>query len=401
MKVYIVSAKRTPIGSFNGTLSSLSVSRFASVAAKSALDASGIDPAKLDEVIIGHVLTAGCGQGPARQTALGAGVPIEVPASAVAMVCGSGMKAIHAAYANVKAGLGELYLAGGMESMSRAPYIIQDARTGFRMGHQALTDTMLGDGLTDAFSNLHMGITAENIAKKYEITRQQQDEFAINSQKKAIAAVDSGAFAEEIAAVQVKVKKDTITFDKDEYPNRATSLEKLSALRPAFLNDGTGTVTAGNASGINDGAAFVTVASEEAVKKYGLTPIAEIVSVGIGGVEPSVMGMGPVPAIAKALSSADLKLADVGLIELNEAFAAQSLGVVRELEKQHGLSEEEILARTNLNGGAIALGHPVGASGARIVVTLAHLLKKPGSRYGLASLCIGGGMGAAVVLKKA
>jgi len=276
--------------------------------------------------------------------------------------------------------------------------MLSDARKGLGLGNQSLVDHMVYDALTDAFDGQHMGITAETVAERYGITREVQDAFAIKSQQKAIAAVDAGAFKEEIVPVTVKIRKDEIVFDTDEYPNRKTSLEKLAALRPAFKKDGT--VTAGNASGINDGAAFALIATEDALAKYGLIPMAEIVSFGQGGVEPNVMGLGPIPAVRNALARAGMKLGDMDIIELNEAFAAQSLGVLTELSREHGVSMEALQAKTNVNGGAIALGHPVGASGMRIVVTLAHILKARAATYGLASLCIGGGMGTAVVLKR-
>ena len=283
--------------------------------------------------------------------------------------------------------------------MSGAPYLVPGkVRSGSKMGDMKLIDHMILDALTDAFGNMHMGITAENIAERYGITREMQDEFAINSQAKAIKAQDEGKFKDEIVPITVKVGRKEFVFDSDEYINRTTTIEKLSTLRPAFKPDGT--VTAGNASGINDGASFVIVASEDAVKKYGLEPIAEIIGIGQGGVDPEVMGLGPVPAVANALKNAGMKLSDIELLELNEAFAAQSLGVVKLLSEAHGDSTESIMSRCNVNGGAIALGHPVGASGNRIIVTLAHELRRSGKTYGLASLCIGGGMGTAVVLKR-
>ncbi|GHV26220.1 acetyl-CoA acetyltransferase [Clostridia bacterium] len=397
-KVYIVSAKRSPIGSFNGSLSTVPATALGATVAKDAIASAGIPLDAFDEVIVGHVLTAGTKQGSARQVAIGAGIPNTVPAGAISMVCGSGMKAIINAYVSIQAGIGSVYLAGGIESMSLAPYILHEARQGLRMGNKQIVDHFVYDALTDAFDDVHMGITAENIARDLEISREEQDEFSINSQQKAIAAVDSGAFKEEITPIKVKLRKEELLVDTDEYPNRKTSLDKLAALRPSFLPGGT--VTAGNASGINDGAAFLVVVSEEAVAKYNLKPLAEIVSIGQGGVAPNVMGLGPVPAIKQALERAALTLADIDIIELNEAFAAQSLGVVKQLSEAHGLTKEQILEKTNLLGGAIALGHPLGASGARITVTLAHLLQSKNASTGLASLCIGGGMGTALVLKK-
>ena len=397
-KIYLVSAKRSAIGTMLGTLKDVSPTELGAKVLKATLEAGGVDPSWLDEVIVGNVLPAGIKQGPARQVAIGAGVPVEIPAYSLNMVCGSGMKAVMNAVLSIKAGVNNLVAAGGTEVMSGAPYLVSGkVRSGNKMGEMKLVDHMLVDSLTDAFGNMHMGITAENVAERYGITREQQDAFAINSQQKAIVAQDNGKFVEEIVPVTVKAGRKEIVFEADEYINRTTTLEKLGTLRPAFKPDGT--VTAGNASGINDGASFVVVASEEAVAKYGLKPMAEIVGIGQGGVEPDVMGLGPVPAIRNALKNAGMKLDEMEVLELNEAFAAQSLGVVHLLSEEHGVEKEAILSRCNVNGGAIALGHPVGASGNRIIVTLAHELKHSGKTYGLASLCIGGGMGTAVVLK--
>ena len=396
-KVYIVAAKRSAIGSFAGGLSTVTAPVLGAAVARDVLQSAGVAADQLDEVIVGNILPAGCGQGVARQVAILAGVPVEVPAWGISMACGSGMKAVMTAAANVASGMGDLYLAGGTESMSLAPYLLPGARQGLRMGNKEIVDHMVYDALTDAFENIHMGITAENIAKKYGITREEQDAFSIASQEKAIRAVDAGAFRSEITPITIKVRKEEVVFDTDEYPNRKTSLEKLAALKPAFLPGGT--VTAGNASGINDGAAFLLIASERAVKKHNLTPLAELVAWGQGGVEPNVMGLGPVPAVRAALKMGNLALSDMQRIELNEAFAAQSLGVVKLLCEEHGMEKETLLARTNPNGGAIALGHPVGASGARIIVTLLAGLRAAGEETGLASLCIGGGMGTAVILK--
>ncbi len=397
-KVYLVSAKRSAIGSMLGTLANTTATDLGARVLKATLEAGNVNPEWLDEVIVGNVLPAGVKQGPARQVAINAGVPVEIPAYSINMVCGSGMKAVINAVLSIKAGAANLIAAGGTEVMSGAPFLVPGkVRSGNKMGEMKLIDHMLIDSLTDAFGNMHMGITAENVAERYGITRAMQDEFAIKSQEKAIAAHDAGKFKDEIVPLTVKVGRKEVLFDADEYINRATSLEKLGTLRPAFKPDGT--VTAGNASGINDGASFVIVASEEAVKKYNLTPMAEIVGVGQGGVEPDVMGLGPVPAVGNALKNAGMKLEEMEVLELNEAFAAQSLGVVKLLSEQHGVSEEAIKERCNVNGGAIALGHPVGASGNRIIVTLAHELKHSGKTYGVASLCIGGGMGTAVILK--
>jgi len=398
MKVYLISAKRSAIGSMLGTLKDASATYIGAEVLKAALAEANVDPSNLNEVIVGNVLPAGLKQGPARQVAIGAGVPIEVPAYSLNMVCGSGMKAVINAATSIAAGKADLIAAGGTEVMSGAPYLVNGkVRGGCKMGEMALQDHMILDSLTDAFGNMHMGITAENVAERFNLTREMQDEFAINSQNKAIKAQDEGKFKDEIVPITVKMGRKEVVFDADEYINRTTSLEKLSTLRPAFKAGGT--VTAGNSSGINDGASFVVLASENAVEKYNLKPIAEVVGFGQGGVDPEVMGLGPVPAIANALKDAGLKLSDMEVLELNEAFAAQSLGVVQLLSEQHDLTREEILSRCNVNGGAIALGHPVGASGNRIIVTLAHELIHSGKTYGLASLCIGGGMGTAVILK--
>lgn len=396
--MYITAAKRTAIGSFLGALSPLSASDLGAAVAKNILEETKINPAKLDEVIMGNVLSAGQYQGVGRQTSVKAGIPYEVPGYAVNIICGSGLKSVILTYANIKAGVADLVLAGGTESMSGAGFVLPgQIRAGHKMADLTMKDHMICDALTDAFHKIHMGITAENVAEKYGITREEQDQFALSSQQKAIAAVDSGRFKDEIVPVTIKNKKGDIVVDTDEYPNRKTNLEKLAGLKPAFKKDGS--VTAGNASGLNDGASIVLMASEEAVKEHNLTPLVEVVGVGTGGVDPLIMGMGPVPAIRKALKHANLSLKDIDLIELNEAFAAQSLGVIKELCSEHGLTKEWFDERTNVNGGAIALGHPVGASGNRILVTLIHEMKKRGSEYGLASLCIGGGMGTTVIVK--
>jgi acetyl-CoA C-acetyltransferase len=399
-KVYIVGAKRSAIGSFLGTLSPLHPAEFGSQVLKGLLKEVGIDPSKIDEVLVGNILPAGLKQGVARQTSILAGIPSSVPAYGVNMVCGSGMKAVMNGYTNIALGLHHLVVAGGVESMSGTPYLVPGAiRTGIKMGEQPLRDHMLYDALTDAFEGYHMGITAEHIVEKYGITRAEQDEFAIHSQQKAIKAQDSGRFKDEIVPIVIASRKGDIIFDADEYINRQTSLEKLSLLKPAFKKDGS--VTAGSSSGINDGASFIMLASEEAVKTYHLKPIAEVIGIGQGGVDPSIMGLGPTPAIKQALKHAKLDIKDIDLFELNEAFAAQSLGVIKELTEAFDITKAQILEKTNLNGGAIALGHPVGASGNRIIVTLVHeMLKQDHVKLGLASLCIGGGMGTAVVIKK-
>lgn len=398
-KVFIIAARRTPIGRFMGSLSSFQPGELGAEVIKQILEDTGINPENIDSVIAGNVLSAGQKQGVARQCSIKAGIPDEVPAYSINMVCGSGMKAVMNGYADIISGLSSIVIAGGTESMTNAGFVLPSSvRTGFKMGNMNVVDHMVNDGLTDAFFGYHMGITAENIAERYGITRQEQDEFAYLSQTKAIAAVDGGLFDDEIVPIEIATKKGVIVFNRDEFPNRDSNLEKLGKLKPAFKKDGT--VTAGNASGINDGASFVMLADEEAVKKYNLTPLCEIVSVGTGGVAPEVMGLGPVPAIRQALSRANLKLSDMELIELNEAFAAQSLGVIRELIEEHHVSKEWITERTNLQGGAIALGHPIGASGNRILVSLIHELKRNNKSLGLASLCIGGGMGTAIIVRR-
>ncbi|MBU1145061.1 MAG: acetyl-CoA C-acetyltransferase [Firmicutes bacterium] len=398
-KVFIVGAKRSPIGQFLGSLKDVHPSDLGAFVLKSLLEETKIPLDMIDEVIIGNILSAGLGQGLARQVSIKAGIPNSVPAYSLNMVCGSGMKAIMNAFVGIQAGFSNLVVAGGVESMSKAPYIVSSkVREGVKMGDLSFTDHMISDSLTDAFSQLHMGVTAENIVDMHSISRASQDEFAIQSQQKAIAAVDAGRFKDEIIPITIKTRKETIIFDTDEYPNRTTSLEKLSKLRPAFKQDGS--VTAGNSSGINDGASFTIIASEEMVKKYHLPVLAEIISIGQGGVDPNVMGLGPVPAISKSLKNANLTLDDLELIELNEAFAAQSIGVVKELVKEHLVNEEDLLKKINVNGGAIALGHPLGASGNRIVVSLLYEMIKRDNHIGLASLCIGGGMGTSIIIKR-
>ncbi len=397
-RVFIVSAKRSAIGSFLGSLKDVSAGDLGAAVVKAIIDESKIDPTNLDEVIMGNILPAGQGQGVARQVAIKAGVPVTVPAFGVNMVCGSGLKTVMLAYVQIKSGLSNLIIAGGTEVMSAAPFLMSGSlRNGQKMGELKAQDHMLRDALLDAFDDQHMGITAENVAQKYNITREMQDAFSYESQQRAIKAIDNGAFVDEIVPIHIPSRKGEIIFDQDEYPNRNTNLEKLASLRPAFKKDGT--VTAGSSSGINDGASAVLVASEEAIKKYNLTPLVEIIGIGEGGVEPTVMGLGPTPAIRMALKHADLNLNKIDVLELNEAFAAQSLGVIQELVNEYEVTKDELLQKTNPNGGAIALGHPVGASGNRIFVTLIHEMKKAEQNYGLASLCIGGGMGTAVIVK--
>jgi acetyl-CoA C-acetyltransferase len=397
-KVYIVAAKRTAVGSFLGSLAGVSPADLGAAVLKQLIQDTGIIPASVDEVISGNILPAGQGQGVGRQVALKAGLPHSVPGYIVSMVCGSGMKAIMDAALKIQSGWANLIIAGGTESMSQAPLLLPSkVRNGVKMGNLELVDHMIFDALTDAYDGIHMGVTAENIAAKHKISREAQDRFAIASQEKAIQAVDSGRFDAEIVGLDVKIGKEMIRFDKDEYPNRKTSLEKLATLKPVFQKDGS--VTAGNASGINDGAAYVMLASELAVKLQQLTPIAEIIAVDQAGVDPKFMGLGPVGAIKNVLRRAELTLEDVDLIELNEAFAAQSIGVIKELSNDLNVSEQSIYDKTNVNGGAIAIGHPVGASGARIIVSLVHELSKRQASFGLASLCIGGGMGTAIIVR--
>lgn len=397
-KVYIVGAKRTPIGSFLGSLKSVSAVKLASQAIRGALEQAQIQSTDVTEVILGNVLSAGLGQGVARQAAIGAGLSIEVPAYSLNMVCGSGLKAVANGMSLIQSGLAQAVVTGGTESMSNAPFLVDDhIRSGRKMGHMSFTDSMLHDGLTDAFEGYHMGITAENVAREFGISREAQDQFAIRSQEKAIIAQDSGKFTDEIVPVVIETRAGVEEVAEDEYINRTTTLEKMSGLRPAFKKDGT--VTAGNASGLNDGASAIILASGQLAEAQQLPIMAEVIAIGQGGVDPSVMGIGPVPAIKKALEAANLTLADIDLFELNEAFAAQSLAVMNELAAESGESVETLSERMNVNGGAIALGHPIGASGNRILVTLLYELKRRNLTYGLASLCIGGGMGLAVIIK--
>jgi acetyl-CoA C-acetyltransferase len=398
-KVYIVGAKRSPIGSFLGALKDVHPAEVGSQVLTKLLEETNIPKEEIAEVIVGNILPAGIGQGIARQISIKSGISEEVPAYSLNMVCGSGMKAIMNAYLDIQGGFGDLVVAGGVESMSNVPFLVPGkARSGYKMGDMVVEDHMIKDALTDAFGQMHMGITAENIVDKHNISREAQDEFAYNSQVKAINAVDTGRFVDEIVPIEIKTRKGVITFLNDEYPNRTTTPEVLAKLRPAFKKDGS--VTAGNSSGINDGASFCIVASEDMVKKYNLPILCEVVAIGQGGVDPNYMGLGPVPAVRNVLKNADMKLSEMDLIELNEAFASQSIGVVKELAEEHNLSTDEIFNITNVNGGAIALGHPVGVSGNRIVVTLIHEMIKRDSKYGLASLCIGGGMGTAVIIKR-
>ncbi len=398
-KVFVVGAKRSPIGAFLGALKDVHPSDIGVQVLSKLLEETKVPKEEISEVIVGNILPANIGQGIARQISIGSGIPETVPAYSLNMVCGSGMKSIMNAYIGIQSGFSELVVAGGVESMSGAPFMVSGrSRSGHKMGAMNVEDHIIKDALTDAFGKMHMGITAENIVDKHNISRVAQDKFAYESQRKAINAVDSDRFKDEIIPVEIKTRKGVIVFDTDEYPNRKTTPEILAKLRPAFKKDGS--VTAGNSSGINDGASFVVVASEEMVKKHNLPVLCEIVAIGQAGVNPSVMGLGPVPAVRNTLKSAEMNLSDMDLIELNEAFASQSIGVVTELAEEHDLTMSEIFERTNVNGGAIALGHPVGVSGNRIVVTLIHELMKRELNIGLASLCIGGGMGTGIIIKR-
>lgn len=389
--VVILSAVRTPIGSFGGSLSKFTAVDLGVIAAKEAIKRAGIKPEDINEVLIGNVLSSGLGQNVSRQIAVKAGIPVEVPSMTLNKLCGSGLRAITLAAQEIMLGDADVILCGGAESMSNAPYILNSARFGQRMGDGKLIDSMIEDGLTDAFNKYHMGITAENIAENWNISREEQDEFAVKSQNKAEEAQRLGKFDEEIIAVEIPQRKgNPIIFDKDEYIKSGMNLDKLNSLRPAFKKDGT--VTAGNASGINDGAAMLVVMSKEKADSLGLKPLATIKGYGSAGVDPAIMGYGPVPATRNALKKANWTVEDLDLIEANEAFAAQSISVVKDLGLDTG--------KVNVNGGAIALGHPIGCSGARIVVTLLHEMKRRDSKKGLATLCIGGGMGTAVLVER-
>jgi len=396
MKVYIVEAKRSAIGSYLGSLKTVKPGDLAGQVIKDLT--KNIDNEIVDEVIVGNILSAGHTQGLGRQAAIFGGMPQSTVGYSVNMLCGSGMKAVLNAVAEIKSGEKDVIIAGGVESMSMAPYLIAPkARFGLGYGDEKLTDS-ISDALTDAFEGYHMGITAEKIAEQFNISRETQDIHAMGSQTKAIAADDAGKFKEEITPITIKTRKGEVVFDTDEYINRNTSLEKLAKLRPAFKKDGT--VTAGNASGINDGASFTLIVSEDALKKYNLTPLAEIVGISQVGIDPSVMGLSPAYAIEKLLKKTQVKIDEIETIEINEAFAAQILGVFELLKEKVGLTDKIIDEKINVNGSGIALGHPVGASANRIIVSLIHEMKKQDSKYGLASLCIGGGLGTAVLLKK-
>ena len=389
-EVVIASAARTPIGSFGGTLKNTPAVTLGKTAVEEAVKRAGIKPEQVDELVFGCVLQAGLGQNVARQVSLAAGLPIETPAMTINKVCGSGLRSVGLAAQIIKAGDADIVVAGGTESMSMTPYAMPAARWGARMFDAKMVDVMVNDGLWDAFNQYHMGVTAENVADQWGITREELDEFALKSQQKAEAAIKAGKFKDEIVPVVIPQKKgDPIVFDTDEFPKFGASLEKMAKLKPAFKKDGK--VTAANASGINDSAAALVVMSADKAKELGITPLCKIVSYASAGVDPSIMGVGPIPASKKALEKAGLTVDDIDLFEANEAFAAQSVAVGRELQ----IPEEKL----NVNGGAIALGHPIGASGARILITLIYEMKKRGCHKGLATLCIGGGMGTAMIVE--
>lgn len=390
-EVVIVSAVRTPIGAYGGSLKDISAVQLGTIVAKEALKRANVEATIVDEVIFGNVLQAGLGQNVARQVAVNAGIPVEVPSFTVNKVCGSGLKSVALAAQAIMAGEADVILAGGTENMSQAPYLLKSARWGQRMGDGVIEDYMVNDGLWDVFNDTHMGVTAENIAEKYSFTREEQDNVALMSQNRAEEAIKNGKFKDEIVAVEVpQRRKDPLVVDTDEFPRFGSTIEALGKLRPAFKSDGT--VTAGNASGINDGAASFIIMSKEKAEELGLTPLATIASYASAGVDPSVMGTGPIPATKKALAKIDMTVDDLDLVEANEAFAAQALSVIKELNLD--------VEKTNVNGGAIALGHPIGASGARTLVTLLYEMKKRDAKNGLTTLCIGGGQGIAMIVKR-
>ena len=390
-EVVIASAARTPIGSYGGTLKDTAAVTLGAIAVKEAMKRAGIAPEMVDEVVLGCVLQAGQGQNVARQVSMAAGIPQEVPSMTINKVCGSGLRTVGLAAQMIKAGDADIVVCGGTESMSNAPYAIPSASWGARMNDQKMVDLMVHDGLWEIFNSYHMGVTAENIVEQWGLSREEQDEFALASQLKAEAAIKAGKFKDEIVPVEIPQRKgDPIVFDTDEYPKFGASMEKMAKLKPAFKRDG-GSVTAANASGINDSAAALVVMSKEKAEELGITPLCTIKSYASAGVDPKIMGTGPIPSSRKALEKAGLTIEDMDLIEANEAFAAQSLAVGKEL----GIDLEKL----NVNGGAIALGHPIGASGARILITLLYEMKKRGSKYGLATLCIGGGQGTAMIVE--
>lgn len=390
-RIVIVDAGRTAVGTFGGSLSSMPAPEMGATVIKALLERTGIKPEQVDEVILGQVLTAGSGQNPARQTTLKAGLPVAVPALTINKVCGSGLKAVHLAMQAVACGDAEIVIAGGQESMTRSGHVLPGSRDGVRMGDWKMQDTMIVDGLQCAFNGYHMGVTAENIAKKYGFSRQAQDEFAAASQQKAEAAQKAGRFDAEIVPVSIPQRKgDPLVFASDEFPRHGTTAETLAKLRPAF--DKEGTVTAGNASGINDGAAIVIVTTESKARELGLEPLATLVAFSSAGVDPAIMGTGPIPATTKCLEKAGWSVADLDLVEANEAFAAQAMSVNQDLGWDPG--------KVNVNGGAIAIGHPIGASGARVLVSLLYEMKRRGAKKGLATLCIGGGQGVALAVER-
>ncbi|RQD72084.1 MAG: acetyl-CoA C-acetyltransferase [Tindallia sp. MSAO_Bac2] len=390
-EVVIASAVRTAVGSYGGTLKDVSAADLGAIVIKEAVERAGIKPEQVQEVYMGCILQAGAGQGVARQASVNAGIPVEVPATTINMLCGSGLRTVSMAAQTILAGDNDIVIAGGTESMSQAPYLLPKARWGVRMGHDKIIDSMISDALTDAFNQYHMGVTAENLAEKYDISREEQDVFAAASQNKAEKAIAEGKFKDEIVPVEIPQRKgDPVVFDQDEFPKAGVTAEKLAKLKPAFKKDGT--VTAANASGINDGAAAILVMSKEKAEELGVKPLATIVSYANAGVDPSIMGIGPVSATKNALEKGGFSIDDMDLIEANEAFAAQALAVGKELKWNAD--------KVNVNGGAIAIGHPVGASGARILVTLLHEMVKQNAQHGLATLCIGGGMGTALVVKR-
>jgi acetyl-CoA C-acetyltransferase len=388
--VVIVAALRTAVGKFGGSLSKIPAADMGASVIKALLEQTGVDPATISEVIMGQVLTAGVGQNPARQAVIKAGLPDTIPGFTINKVCGSGLKATHLATQAIRCGDADIIIAGGQENMSASPHVLNNSREGFRMGDAKLVDTMIVDGLWDVYNQYHMGVTAENVAKKYEVSRHDQDAFAMASQNKAEAAQKAGRFKDEIVPLQIAQKKGAITFDNDEYPKHGTTLESLAALRPAFSKEGT--VTAGNASGLNDGAAAVMMMSARRAEQLGLTPLARIKAYSSAGLDPSIMGMGPVSATKLCLQKAGWTHEDLDLMEINEAFAAQAIAVNRQM----GWDTSKI----NVNGGAIALGHPIGASGCRILVSLLHEMVRRDAKRGLASLCIGGGMGVALAVER-
>lgn len=388
--VFIVAAKRTPIGKLNGAFADLAAAELGACVVRSLLDETGVDGGDVSELIMGQVLTGGAGQNPARQTAVAAGLPVRIPSMTVNKVCGAGQKSIHLAAQAIRCGDADIVVAGGQDSMTRAPHVMYGVRGGIRMGDRTVKDSMVVDGLWDAFNDVHMGVTAERLAERYQVTRDEQDAFALASQAKAAAAMDSGRFDDELVAVPVPEKGGSRLVGEDEHPNRRTTAEGLGKLKPAF--DARGSVTAGNSSGLNDGAAAIIVVSEQALRDRGLKPLVRIASYASAGVDPMDMGLGPVAASRAALGKAGWTIADLDLMEVNEAFAAQAIAVDREMGWDP--------SRINVNGGAIALGHPLAGSGCRIVVTLIHEMLKRDARRGLASLCIGGGLGVAICLER-